>query len=219
MNKFEEFFFKVPKAHLVHKWHHYFEVYDRHFQRFVGKNPVILEIGVSEGGSLEMWNHYFGGQCRIYGLDVDPRCKLVEADFKNVEIIVGSQDDPTTLAEIRRRVPPIDILVDDGSHINRHLITTFKALYDHVKPGGVYLVEDLHTCYWPEYGGGLRQPGSFIEYSKGIIDELNAFHIRGVPQSPLSKTLHSLHYYDSILVVEKCLEYVHPRATRRGPGV
>jgi hypothetical protein len=66
MNKLELFFHKNENKKLkMDKWHHYFKIYDRHFKHFMNKNPIILEIGVYNGGSLEMWNHYFDGQCTI----------------------------------------------------------------------------------------------------------------------------------------------------------
>ena len=215
LNRFEEYFNKVPKDHTIHKWLHYLPIYDRYFKPFMGRNPVILEIGVYKGGSLDMWNYYFEGQCQIYGLDINPDCKALEKD--NIKILIGDQGDPETMKTIIETVPSIDILIDDGSHQMKDLIATFEGLYKHVKAGGFYLLEDLHTCYWPEYGGSLKGPNTFIEYSKRLIDELNGFHIPSQSQSQLSKTLASLHYYDSVLVIEKCLEYVPPVAVIKHP--
>jgi 23S rRNA U2552 (ribose-2'-O)-methylase RlmE/FtsJ len=185
-------------------------------RQFLGKNPVIMEIGVSKGGSLDMWNYYFEGQCQIYGVDIDPNCKAFEAG--NITILIGDQSDPQFLKQIRETVPKIDIFLDDGSHVMSHLIATFRGLYQHVKPGGVYMVEDLHTAYWPSFEGGLGKPNTFIEYSKKIIDELNGFYIPDKPQSDMSKTLGSLHYYDSIFVIEKCVTYNPPVSIMRDVG-
>lgn len=216
MNKFEEFFHNVPKKRQVHKWIHYLPIYDLYFKPFIGKNPVILEIGVDKGGSLDMWNYYFDGQCQLYGLDVKNECKQFEKD--NIHIIIGDQSDTNVLDYICKNVPQIDIIID-GSHIMSHLITTFKGLYEHVKPGGIYFIEDLHTSYWPEFGGGLRRSDTFIEFSKDLIDEINGFHIREKSQSNLSKSLNALHYYDSILVVEKCVKYTEPYAIIKTPEI
>jgi hypothetical protein len=221
VNKLERFFFESKLKHGVHKWVHYLDIYDRHFRKFQGKKPVILEIGVENGGSLDMWNDYFDNDCVIYGLDINPSCKALEKDSKNVQIILGSQSSPETLDYIIKNVPPIDILIDDGSHINDDLKTTFDALYNHVKPGGVYLIEDLHTCYWAEYGGGLNNPRSFIEQTKPLIDQLNNVYFRenaGAVDPKFATTLQSMHYYDSILVVEKHSNYRPPRAVIRQPS-
>jgi cephalosporin hydroxylase len=217
MNDFSDFFWNHPKKLKVHKWHHYFDIYDRHFLKYKGTNPVILEIGVAKGGSLEMWNYYFKGECTIYGIDIDPQCKKYESEFSNVKIFIGDQSDTNFLNQIKSEVPKVDILIDDGSHMNRHIIKSFEELYSTVTPGGTYLIEDLHTSYWSEYyGGGLLRPGTAIEYLKTLIDKLNAKHQKITtkqfswskeavhkPDDSFSITTNSLHFYDSIAVIEK----------------
>ncbi|GAA2848041.1 hypothetical protein GCM10010836_48650 [Aminobacter aminovorans] len=187
---------------IAHKWLHYFEIYERHFQRFRGQNAVVLEIGVGSGGSLQMWRDYFGPRTTIIGLDIDPQCKQHEAE--GIEIIIGSQADTAILDEIMRRHPKIDIALDDGSHVMSDMIATFEHLYPRIDVNGLYLVEDLHTCYWEEYGGGLRRQGSFIELIKERIDDINAMHARGViPVSEFTRSTDSMTIYDSVVVFEK----------------
>jgi 23S rRNA U2552 (ribose-2'-O)-methylase RlmE/FtsJ len=187
---------------IAHKWLHYFEIYERHFQRFRGQNAVVLEIGVGSGGSLQMWKDYFGPRTTIIGLDIDPQCKQHEAE--GIEIIIGSQADTAILDEIMRRHPKIDIALDDGSHVMSDMIATFEHLYPRIDVNGLYLVEDLHTCYWEEYGGGLRRQGSFIELIKERIDDINAMHARGViPVSEFTRSTDSMTIYDSVVVFEK----------------
>ena len=188
---------------VIHKWEHYFEIYDRHFSAYRGKEIVILEIGVFQGGSLQMWKHYFGPKAKIYGIDIDPDCKKFEEE--NIEIFIGSQSDKNFLAEVKKKMPAIDILIDDGGHTMNQIKTSFLELFDHVKPDGIYAIEDLHTCYWLDYGGGYKRQGSFNEFSKNIVDSIHAWHSR---QSNFSinrytRTVHSLHYYDSITIIEK----------------
>ena len=77
MNKLAQFFYNEPKRRAVHKWEHYLDIYDKHFKKFQGKNPKILEIGVYKGGSIDMWKWYFG-ECTIYAIDIDPACKALE---------------------------------------------------------------------------------------------------------------------------------------------
>ncbi len=85
------------------------------------------------------------------------------------------------------------------------LKVSFEELFNHIKMDGVYLAEDLHTAYWLEYGGGYKRRNTFIEYSKNFIDQLNAFHSRQrrFKVDSFTKSVDSLHYYDSILVIEK----------------
>ncbi len=182
---------------------HYFDIYDRHFSRFRGQKIIILEIGVFQGGSLQMWKDYFGEKAIIYGVDIDPRCKQFEED--NIHIFIGSQSDRNFLRDICKTIPPIDILIDDGGHTMKQQIVSFEELFSHVKDNGVYLCEDIHTSYWRRYGGGYKRKGTFVEYSKNFIDALNAYHSaeKRHKVTDFTKTVGSVHFYDSIIVIEK----------------
>ncbi len=195
----------------LHKWLHYFDIYERHFARFRDKRPVFLEIGVCGGGSLAMWKDYFGEDSRIIGIDIDPNCKRHEAP--GIEIFIGSQDDPDVIQSILNKYSNIDIVLDDGSHFMHHMIATFNMLYDRVSPNGVYLVEDTHTCYWPEFDGGLKVAGSFMEFVKGKLDEINAFYSRGaLPVSEFTRSTDSITTYDSVVAFER-----RPQGARQAP--
>jgi hypothetical protein len=188
----------------LHKWMHYFDIYERHFQRFRGKSAVVLEIGVMGGGSMEMWREYFGPGCKIIGLDLNPACKAHEAD--DIEIFIGSQDDAPVLDAVLGKYPQIDIAIDDGSHLSPHQIASFELLYHGISPRGVYLVEDTHTNYWPDLGyeGGLKKPGTFIEFCKNKVDEIGAATSRGALEpTPFTMSTDSITFYDSVVVFEK----------------
>ncbi len=202
MNDLEKYFRENNKR-LINKWSHYFEIYDRHFSKYRGKEVTILEIGVSHGGSLQMWKNYFGNNTIIYGIDIDHRCKQLEEE--NIKIFIGSQQDKNFLNRIKDLIPKVDILIDDGGHTMKQQIITFEALFDHVKDDGIYLCEDIHTSYWLKFGGGYKRRGTFIEYSKNLIDYLNAFHSeqKRLKVNRYTQTINSLHFYDSVLVIEK----------------
>ncbi len=202
MNDLEKYFENNDKR-LIDKWMHYFEVYDRHFSKYRGKEVVILEIGISQGGSLQMWKDYFGDKAKIYGIDINPKCKDFEE--KNIEIFIGSQSDRNFLQNVKEKIPKVDIFIDDGGHTMQQLIVSYQELFGHIKEDGVYLAEDLHTSYWLEYGGGHKRRGTFIEYSKNFIDQLHGFHSEqsSLNVSEFTSSVNSIHYYDSILVVEK----------------
>lgn len=202
MNDLERFF-QGNRGRLIDKWLHYFEIYERHFSSFRNKEIVLMEVGVSHGGSLQMWKEYFGGKVKIIGVDLDPRCKQLEEE--NVSIFIGSQSDKKFLKKLAESIPPIDILIDDGGHTMKQQITTFEILFPQIKENGIYLCEDLHTSYWLKFGGGLKRRGTFIEYSKDFIDYLNAFHSeqRHYRPNDFTRSVKSVHYYSSIIVVEK----------------
>lgn len=202
MNNLEKYF-RQNKGRLIHKWIHYFDVYDRHFSRFRGKDIIILEVGVSQGGSLQMWKDYFGPKAKIFGIDVNPKCKELEEE--NIKIFIGSQSDRKFLNEVKKSIPKVDILIDDGGHTMEQQIVTYEEMFDQVKDNGVYLCEDLHTSYWLKWGGGHQRSGTFIEYSKNFIDQLNAHHSeqKKFKVNKFTESVDSIHYYDSILVLEK----------------
>jgi hypothetical protein len=117
---------------------------------------------------------------------------------------IGDQSDLEFLRQIIDEFGSPDVVLDDGSHMMTHISASFKFLYPRMSKNGVYMVEDLHTAYWEEYEGGLGRVGSFIEQSKGFIDELNADHSRGaVPISEFSRTTVSIHFYDSVVAFER----------------
>src|SRR5215469_1272686 len=187
---------------LIHKWKHYFPIYERHFKDFVYKPVTFVEIGCGPGGSLQMWKQYFGPHARIVGIDINPDCKKYAED--QIEIHIGAQQDLAFLQRVIEEVGIPDVVLDDGSHVMSHILATFSFFYPKMLKNGVYLVEDLHTAYWDEYEGGLGKPTSFIEVAKNLIDELNADHSRGALSSTeFTKSTFGVHFYDSVVVFER----------------
>lgn len=200
MNLWQDFLINDGK--IIHKWVHYFPIYERHFGPWQNKTMTFFEIGVSKGGSLGMWQRYFGPLARIVGIDINPECKEHEAP--GISVRIGDQSDPLFLQSLIEEFGVPDVVLDDGSHQMGHILATFNFLYPKVSKNGVYIVEDLHTAYWEEYGGGLDNSESFINISKGFIDQLNADHSRGkVLPDHITRDTFSMSFYDSIIVFEK----------------
>jgi cephalosporin hydroxylase len=194
--------FQTNQGKPIHKWEHYFPVYERHFAPWRGRSLTFLEIGVAKGGSLQMWRRYFGPLARIVGIDIDKRCKSHEAP--GVHVRIGDQSDPGFLQSLIDEFGPFDVVLDDGSHEMDHMRETFAFLYPLVPKNGVYMVEDLHTAYWEKFGGGHDKPDSFINYAKTLIDELNADHSRGaIAPTAFTRQTYSLCFYDSMIAIEK----------------
>lgn len=205
MNDIEKYF-KENTSLSIHKWQHYFDVYDRHFSRYRGTDVHIVEFGVSEGGSLQMWKNYFGPDCKIYGVDINPYCKELEED--RIKIFIGDQEDRDFLKRLAKEIPRIDILIDDGGHRMQQQINTFEELFPYIEENGVYLCEDTHTSYWKGWGGGgYKKKGTFVEYTKNFIDYINAWHSQSprLNVSDFTRSACSLHFYISMVVVEKCI--------------
>jgi hypothetical protein len=186
----------------IQKWKHYFPIYEDHFGRFVNRPVTLFEIGCGSGGSLQLWKSYFGPLAQIVGIDVDPQCQSFEED--QISVRIGHQADVQFLDAVIREFGNPDIVIDDGSHLMADITTSFIHLYERTDRNGVYLVEDLHTAYWSEYGGGIGRSGSFIELCKQLIDQLHAHWTReDLNQTMFNRTTLSMHFYDSIIVFEK----------------
>ncbi len=194
--------FLTNDGKLIHKWVHYFGIYDRHFSWFRGKSVTFLEIGVSKGGSLQMWQRYFGPLARIIGIDIDPSCR--EHEQPGISVRIGDQGNPDFLQEVIDEFGVPDIVLDDGSHQMAHINATFDFLYPKLPKNGIYMVEDLHTAYWSEFGGGVDAPASFINRCKRFIDSLNADHSRGaIAPDTITRQTYGISFYDSVVTFEK----------------
>ena len=140
------------------KWEHYFEIYEHHFSRFLGRSVSVLEIGVQGGGSLQMWRDYFGPLSNIVGVDIDPAAKF---ERSHIHVEIGDQADPAFMTSVYNRRGPFDIIIDDGSHVQSDMQASFKTLYPSMPPDGVYLLEDMCCCYWSSHGGGCASTGLY----------------------------------------------------------
>ena len=149
---------------ILHKWKHYFPIYERHFKDFVYRPVTFMEIGCGRGGSLQMWKRYFGPHARIIGVDVNPDCKTFEED--QVEVHIGRQQDVQFLQSVIHEVGIPDIVLDDGSHVMSDITSTFQFLYPRMAKNGIYMVEDLHTSYWEEYEGGCASRLHLLNFAR-----------------------------------------------------
>jgi predicted O-methyltransferase YrrM len=154
--------------------HNYCNKYEKYlpFNRYDKLN--LMEIGVLNGKSLKTWQEYFYNS-NIVGIDINPDCYQYNDRDNRVHVEIGSQFDAQFLTQIKTQYGPFDMILDDGSHINEHVIFSFKQLWDSIKPGGLYVVEDVCTSYWKEYGGERYKKDTMMEYFKGITDEVNFF--------------------------------------------
>jgi cephalosporin hydroxylase len=186
----------------IDKWVHYFSVYHRHLERYRDHPVRVLEIGVYRGGGLHMWQKYFGHAATIVGLDVDEAARTAAGGDFVVEL--GDQADPAVLRRIAAEHGPFDVVIDDGGHTMAQQRTTVDTLFPLLAEGGTLVVEDCHTSYWPEYDGGLRRPGTFVEWVKSRVDDLHARYTPEIRQDTVWAThLDGVHLYDSIVILDK----------------
>lgn len=199
-NPILQYFNEHKEGRGIWKFIHYFDVYDRHFSRFRGKDVHILEIGIYSGGSLEMWRSYFGERCKVYGVDIEPKCKAYEDD--SVRVFIGDQADRAFWKTVKRDVPILDIVIDDGGHQPEQQIAALEELLPHLRPGGVYLCEDVVGTFnrYAAYFSGLAQNLNGLDLQQNFDDDERRQVCRA---SPPQSAIASIHLYPFLTVVER----------------
>ena len=212
-NDLEEYFDSVASGPGIWKWRHYFDVYHRHLEKFRGRPVNVVEVGVYSGGSLRMWTEYFGDTCRIFGVDIEEACRAYERE--NVKIVIGDQSDRGFWRRFTSEVPPIDVVIDDGGHQVDQQVATLEELLPHLRPGGVYICEDIP--------GKLNEFGMYVcGLSRRLYEPLatasnpddNARRLV-YRASPFQAAIESIHLYPYLVVIEKraapVTEFVAPK--------
>ena len=203
---------RIAIRHGTDKWgaHFYTPVYHRLFAHLRDKPVRLLEIGVGGyefatlgGASLAMWADYFPNG-RILG--IDSFAKTLDLGPR-VRVHQGSQDDAAFLTRMSAEHGPFDIVIDDGSHVPAHVIASFNALFPLLVDGGLYVIEDVQTTFWPNFGGSALDGGATMHLGRAILEHLNHAEIKivqpGRQVSDLVKSIRSFHAWHNIFVVEK----------------
>jgi hypothetical protein len=162
-----------------HKWSHYFAVYEEVFSARRALPMRILEIGVLEGSSLRLWKKYFAHpDTLIVGIDITPDCIKLDSPADGIRVRIGSQADGEFLKQVMQEFGPFDLIIDDGSHLSSHIITSFNHLYAAgLKNSGIYFVEDLHANYWLPWRDSKK---GFFDLCQEMIEHMHA-HYRTAP--------------------------------------
>lgn len=195
------------QGNLIHKWHHYLPLYDRYFAPLIARadNKTIrfLEIGVSHGGSLQLWREKFGKKAVIFGIDINPKCAKFDGE-RGIQIRIGSQADPNFLTKVVAEMGGVDIILDDGSHHAAHMRKSFDVLYPLLADGGIYVIEDLHCSYWYGFGGGYSRKGTMMSLVKILADDMHHWwHKQGQKIASARNHVTGIHIHDSFVVFEK----------------
>ncbi len=201
-NTLRNFFYDRTTGPGIWKWDHYFDIYERHFSRFRGTSVTVAEIGIYSGGSLDMWQYYFGEKARIIGIDIQPDCRIYERD--GVSIYIGDQSSALFWREFKEREPDIDIVIDDGSHKYRHQLLTFKEMFPHIKNGGVFLCEDIHGYPKNDFSNNITDWASQIHEHLGFEKHPDDPARRLVKKTTsMQSMVKSVSFYPYVCVIEK----------------
>jgi hypothetical protein len=212
------------------KWDSYLEVYDLVLTSLREKPITLLEIGVQNGGSLEIWDKYFPDAQKILGCDVNPKCSLLLYDNPKIKVIIGDAASAETKEAIKLESESLSLILDDGSHTSRDIIQTFLSLFPLLDSNGIYIVEDICCSYWLDWGGGLNSETSSISFFKSLVDVVNFQHwgLDGLRSDVLSRFgfkispefeqslthIQSVNFFNSICVITK-----NDRPANIGPRV
>lgn len=186
----------------VDKWHHYLPLYERYLAPWRNRPLRFLEIGVLKGGSLEMWRRYFGPEAVIYGIDINPEC--ARFDGRDAQVRIGSQDDAGFLNRVVDEMGGVDVVLDDGSHMMDHVRASLATLFPRLSPAGTYIIEDMHTAYWEQYGGGTGTEANFYATVRSMIDDMHHwYHDAGIAHPQTAGKVTGIHIHDSMVVLDK----------------
>jgi O-antigen biosynthesis protein len=212
--------YREHQGKVSNKWSIYLSEYDRIFSCFRDYPVRILEIGVQNGGSLEIWGNYFPKAQAIVGCDINLECGKLIFDDPRINVVIGDAKTENTTVEILNLSPGFEIIIDDGSHLPRDVVNCFSRYFRYLGQGGIFIVEDLHCSYWSSYKGGLYYPYSSISFFKRLADVVNHEHwgiekrrkdlLQGFAnqfetdfdESNLAE-IHSIEFFNSVCVVHK----------------
>jgi hypothetical protein len=194
------------------KWglHFYTPLYHELFSRLRYQPIRLLEIGVggyglktAGGASLAMWADYFSNG-QITGVDIDEKRLALNP---RVKFFQGSQDDAVFLKRVYDERGPFDIIIDDGSHVPKHVVTSFHILFPSLVDGGIYLIEDVQTAFWPSSGGSLLHGGETLKLARLVLECLNHAEIaivdRSYPLPTLAKKIKAFRAFHNVIVIDK----------------
>lgn len=193
------------------KWgaHWYAKHYQTHFAPLRLRRLNILEIGIggyedpeAGGESLRMWRTYFP-RSKIFGIDIYEKSVHDETRIKTFK---GSQIDEEFLMRVLKDIGRVDVIIDDGSHLNEHVIRTFQLLFPHLSADGIYAIEDTQTSYWANAGGstGLNNQATTMGLFKKLIDGLNHVEFEhDYNPTYYDKNITAMHFYHNLIFVEK----------------
>ena len=202
------------------KWSSYLPVYEEAFAPLRGRKGSLLEIGIQNGGSLEIYSQYFPSFEKLVGCDINPNCEKLKYQDPRIRVVVGDVNTDKTEKRILEINDSFDIILDDGSHTSADIIRAFARYWKHARFGGIFIAEDLHCSYWQEYSGGLHDPFSSISFFKALADVIHQEHwgLRDRPSKGLEKfahgyglafddqelqTVHAVEFFNSQCIIRK----------------
>jgi hypothetical protein len=158
------------------KWSSYLDVYWNLLAPIRNNEIDVFEIGIQNGGSLEIWAKFFPNAKTLIGFDNDPKCKDLEFEDPRIKVFVDDASEPKAGTLVKETSSNLGLVIDDGSHISKDIIRSFLIFFPQLNPGGLYVIEDLHASYWSDWQGGISHPESSMQFLKLLADIVNFDH-------------------------------------------
>ena len=168
--------------------HQFTKIYDEYFKPIKQEKLKLLEVGVLIGSSLKMWEQYFSNST-IYGADIfteeernalkqtEENIRFGDLSFEDrTFIFIADQEKIEDLLLLPKN---LDIIIDDGGHTMFQQQLTCKTLFSNINPNGTYILEDLHTSHYPNYGATeTNNTLRFLEdLQSGILSKDNDYYV------------------------------------------
>jgi len=171
----------------------FYNLYNKKLSSYVGDKLKFLEIGVQDGSSIKKWRK-MSPSWEVHGVDIDQNCR-------GENIHTGDQLDKRFMSQFEG----FDIVIDDGGHTWKQQIETFEQLFPTMRRGALYVIEDLHTSFWPKFADYHI---STVDYFLEMVPHLNfkeandAYRLEKNP--PLKDMgIKSIEFYPSIVFITK----------------
>ena len=222
---------RVKTGKVSDKWQSYLGYYDGLFGPLRQAPVTLFEIGVQNGGSLETWAEYFENGKQFIGCDINPKCGTLRFQDSRIQVIVADATALSVRQSVQNMAPELDIVIDDGSHKSIDVISAFLGYFPLIRPGGLFVVEDAHTLYMDEYGGGILNEYAAYHFFKKLVDVvsfqfwrnelslqtlLSTFFPAGaLPQFIVDGWIESIEFRNSILTIRKALNPGHEKLGER----
>jgi hypothetical protein len=209
------------RGRVCDKWSLYLRVYEDLFESKRSTALNLLEIGVQNGGSLELWAQYLPNAEHLVGCDINPECGTLFFDDPRISVVVGDANADEAFESIKSICQSYDVIIDDGSHVPRDVVTSFLNYFPMLSPGGTYVVEDVHCDYLDSHVGGILQPFTAGNFFHCVVQLMNQAHWsaelapetfasgfiprESFPQFLKQRWIDSITFYDSMIIARRAV--------------